>query len=38
MPDIAVVAIRKHCDKCDIDYQRRQREAVLHWAYDSRKV
>jgi hypothetical protein len=33
-----VAAIRKHCDKRDLDCRRRQRQAVLHWAYDSRLV
>jgi len=33
-----VAAIRKHCDKGDVDCRRRQRQAVLHWAYDSRVI
>jgi hypothetical protein len=33
-----VAAIRKHCDKGDFDCRRRQRQAVLHWAYDSRRI
>lgn len=33
-----VAAIRKHCEPGDLDCRRRQRQAVLHWAYDSRKV
>ena len=33
-----VAAIRKHCIKGDTDCRRRQRQAVLHWAYDSRKL
>jgi hypothetical protein len=32
-----VAAIRKHCDRGDLDCRRRQRQAVLHWAYDSRR-
>ena len=32
-----VAAIRRHCDPGDLDCRRRQRQAVLHWAYDSRK-
>jgi hypothetical protein len=32
-----VAAIRKHCDTRDVQCRRRQRQAVLHWAYDSRK-
>jgi hypothetical protein len=38
-------AIRRHvaqiagnCEKGDLDCRRRQRQAVLHWAYDSRKI
>jgi hypothetical protein len=31
-------AIRKHCEKGDVDCRRRQRQAVLHWAYDSRSI
>jgi len=30
--------IRKHCEKGDLECRRRQRQAVLHWAYDSRRV
>jgi hypothetical protein len=33
-----VAAIRKHCEKGDVDCRRRQRQAVLHWAYDSRAI
>ena len=33
-----VAAIRKHCDAGDLECRRRQRQAVLHWAYDSRKI
>jgi hypothetical protein len=33
-----VAAIRKNCEKGDLDCRRRQRQAVLHWAYDSRKL
>lgn len=33
-----VAAIRKHCEKRDLVCRRRQRQAVLHWAYDSRKI
>ena len=33
-----VAAIRKHCDRGDLECRRRQRQAVLHWAYDSRKI
>jgi hypothetical protein len=33
-----VSAICKHCEKGDVDCRRRQRQAVLHWAYDSRRI
>jgi len=33
-----IAAIRKNCEPCDLDCRRRQRQAVLHWAYDSRKI
>jgi hypothetical protein len=33
-----VAQIRKHCEPRDLDCRRRQRQAVLHWAYDSRKI
>ena len=33
-----VSAIRKHCEKSDLECRRRQRQAVLHWAYDSRRI
>jgi hypothetical protein len=33
-----VEAIRKHCEAGDLGCRRRQRQAVLHWAYDSRKL
>jgi hypothetical protein len=33
-----VAAIRKHCEPGDLECRRRQRQAVLHWAYDSRKI
>jgi hypothetical protein len=31
-------AVRKHCDPGDLECRRRQRQALLHWAYDSRKI
>ena len=31
-------AIRKNCRACDLSCRRRQRQALLHWAYDSRKI
>ncbi len=30
--------IRKHCEPGDLFCRRRQRQALLHWAYDSRKI
>lgn len=33
-----VAAIRKHCEPGDVACRRRQRQAVLHWAYDSRTL
>jgi hypothetical protein len=33
-----VTAIRTHCEPGDLDCRRRQRQAVLHWAYDSRRI
>jgi hypothetical protein len=33
-----VAAIRKNCEPGDLECRRRQRQAVLHWAYDSRQV
>lgn len=32
-----VLAIKKNCRRGDLNCRRRQRQAVLHWAYDSRK-
>ncbi len=33
-----VVAIKKNCEPGDLECRRKQRQAVLHWAYDSRKL
>lgn len=33
-----VAAIRKNCLPRDLDCRPRQRQAVLHWAYDSRAI
>jgi hypothetical protein len=33
-----VAQLRKHCMRGDFDCRRRQRQALLHWAYDSRKL
>jgi hypothetical protein len=32
-----VTQIRKNCERCDFFCRPRQRQAVLHWAYDSRQ-
>ena len=31
-------AVRMHCHQGDFDCRPRQRQALLHWAYDSRKI
>ena len=33
-----VAQIVNGCEKGDLDCRRRQRQAVLHWAYDSRTI
>lgn len=33
-----VAQIRKNCEPGDLYCRRRQRQALLHWAYDSRKI
>lgn len=33
-----VAAIRKNCERGDLECRPRQRQAVLHWAYDSRTI
>jgi len=33
-----IAQIKKHCVKGDLTCRRKQRQAVLHWAYDSRKI
>ncbi|MGD8813196.1 MAG: hypothetical protein PVI78_01825 [Anaerolineales bacterium] len=30
--------IKKHCQPGDLNCRRKQRQALLHWAYDSRKI
>jgi hypothetical protein len=30
--------VRKHCHIMDLSCRRKQRQAILHWAYDSRKI
>lgn len=31
-------AVRKNCYQNDFDCRKKQRQALLHWAYDSRKI
>ena len=33
-----VGAVRKNCSPLDMACRRKQRQALLHWAYDSRKI
>ncbi len=33
-----VAQLRKHCQAGDLGCRRKQRQALLHWAYDSRKI
>src|SRR5262245_23370933 len=33
-----VAQVRRHCEKGDFTCRKRQRQALLHWAYDSRKI
>ena len=33
-----IAQIRKNCRRGDLDCRRKQRQALLHWAYDSRKL
>ena len=33
-----VAQLKKHCARRDLSCRRRQRQALLHWAYDSRKI
>jgi hypothetical protein len=33
-----VVQLRKNCFKHDLNCRRKQRQALLHWAYDSREI
>jgi len=31
-------SVRKHCRRGDMNCRRKQKQALLHWAYDSRKL
>lgn len=33
-----IAQIRRNCEPRDLGCRRRQRQALLHWAYDSRKI
>ena len=33
-----VEAVRKNCKQKDLDCRKKQRQALLHWAYDSRMI
>ena len=33
-----VGAIKKYCERYDFDCRKKQRQALLHWAYDSRNL
>ena len=33
-----VIQLKKHCPRRDLNCRRGQRQALLHWAYDSRKI
>ena len=33
-----VAQIKRHCERGDQTCRKRQRQALLHWAYDSRKI
>lgn len=33
-----IAQIKKHCTQGDLSCRRKQRQALLHWAYDSRQI
>lgn len=33
-----VAQVKNNCEPCDMNCRRRQRQALLHWAYDARKI
>ena len=33
-----IAQLKKHCPRGDLSCRRRQRQALLHWAYDSRRI
>lgn len=33
-----IAQIKKHCPRGEVECRPKQRQAVLHWAYDSRKI
>lgn len=33
-----ITQVKNNCDRGDVSCRRRQRQALLHWAYDSRKI
>jgi hypothetical protein len=33
-----IAQVKKNCKKMDYNCRRKQRQAILHWAYDSRKM
>lgn len=33
-----IAQLKKHCEPGDLSCRKRQRQALLHWAYDSRKI
>ena len=36
--DVHIAQLRKNCPAGDLHCRRKQRQALLHWAYDSRKM